>query len=440
MQMYDRQIRVFGKQGQRALQRLIVGIVGLGGIGSLIFILLVRLGVLRFIIIDPDVVEESNLNRLVASTLKDAKEKTPKVTMLKRYAAKINPRIKITAIQKSIHEKGSLNHIKRCDVIFGCTDNQSTRWVLNKFSVEHLIPYFDTGTGIQANSKQNIEHAGGQVRIVIPGMGCLNCINGIDISIAQQEMMPESDRQIAIQLGYIAGADIHAPAVASLNGVVANLAVTEFMAFVTDFRPVQRYVFYDFMNTGVVCYSFEKNPNCFTCSKTGSFAIGDNGKPLPVDMLLHETKTEENVKGAKMNTQNITINRSLEALLAKVREKGFEIEGSPESRWFMVKNITTGKPFNKHRTKVMVKFPEGSTDPIILVPENLAVDAGDDVCPNFLGKTTYISGWKSLCPHMISEVGDELFEFILYLTGLLAKPSLCGLMGCEGKDRINRNE
>ena len=42
---------------------------------------LVRLGVGRIIIIDLDVVEQSNLNRLVASTLKDAKNNTPKVEM-----------------------------------------------------------------------------------------------------------------------------------------------------------------------------------------------------------------------------------------------------------------------------------------------------------------------------------------------------------------------
>ncbi|GAF89269.1 unnamed protein product, partial [marine sediment metagenome] len=139
--MYDRQIRVFGKQGQLALQKLTVGIVGLGGIGSLVFILLVRLGVGCLIIIDHDVVEDSNLNRLAASTLEDAKRKIPKVYMLKRYAAKINPNIKIVAIHKSILQEDVLNHLKCCDVIFGCTDNQSTRWILNSFSVEYSVPY-----------------------------------------------------------------------------------------------------------------------------------------------------------------------------------------------------------------------------------------------------------------------------------------------------------
>ena len=280
MEMFDRQIRVFGKAGQRALQKLTVGLVGAGGIGSLIFVLLTRLGVMRFIIIDDDIVEESNLNRLAGSTFSDAQNKTPKVLMLERYGKEINRHLDVIPVQKSILEEDAQQALKMCDVFFGCTDNQSSRWELNRLSAQYLIPYFDTGTGIKADVNHNIEHAGGQVRVVIPGMGCLNCINGIDVSIAQQERLPEPERQVAIKLHYIDGADIHAPAVASLNGVIANLAATEFMAFATGFKPLHRYIFYDFLNARVVPLPFDKNPRCFTCSPLGSLAIGDQGKPL----------------------------------------------------------------------------------------------------------------------------------------------------------------
>ena len=441
MDMYDRQIRVFGKAGQKALAKLTVGIIGLGGIGSLIFILLVRLGVGRIVIIDPDIVEKSNLNRLAGSKLEDVKKKTSKVNMLKKYAALINPGIKIIAIQKSIHEKGLLNHLKACDVIFGCTDNQSSRWVLNKFSVEHLIPYFDTGTGIRANAKQNIEHAGGQVRVVIPGMGCLNCIDGINVDIAQQEMLPEPDRRIAIQRGYIAGSDVPAPAVASLNGAIANLAVTEFIAFITGFKPLRRYVFYDFLNTRVVGFKFEKDSNCFTCSPVGSLAIGDKGKPMPVDMLIDEPKPQKQVKGGpKMETQNTNIKQSIANLLTTAQQQGFEVEGNADAQWFLIKNAKLSRQFNKPKTSIMVKFIDDSKDPIILAPDNLEIEPDSGVCTSFLGKSPYIKGWKSLCPHMFQDIGDEMLEFVACLTGFIANPLLCGLMGCEGKDRIKKEK
>jgi molybdopterin/thiamine biosynthesis adenylyltransferase len=44
MEIYDRQIRVFGKEGQQELRKLTVGIVGTGGIGSMVFVLIVWLG------------------------------------------------------------------------------------------------------------------------------------------------------------------------------------------------------------------------------------------------------------------------------------------------------------------------------------------------------------------------------------------------------------
>jgi len=293
MEMFDRQVLMFGEAGQRILQKMTTGVIGLGGIGSMVFELLVRLGIRRIIAIDHDIVEESNLNRLAGSTREDVERKTSKVAMLKRYAARISPHTKVTAIQKSIYDEKAVHCLKGCDAFFGCTDNQSSRWVLNRFSVRNLIPYFDTGTGIQADSKLNIEHAGGQVRIVIPGSGCLNCIGGLDMAKVQQEMLPEPDRQLAIQRGYIAGADVHAPAVASLNGVIANLAVTEFLAFATGFKPLQRYVYYDFLKARVVALNFDRDPNCYTCSPTGSFAIGDAGTVLPAEVLVQRQTPDQ---------------------------------------------------------------------------------------------------------------------------------------------------
>jgi molybdopterin-synthase adenylyltransferase len=286
-EVYDRQIRVFGQAGQRKLKKCKVACVGCGGIGSLICIALARLGVGTIILIDPDVVEPSNLNRLAGSTQADAIRKNAKVMMLRRYLHRINPACQVVPLQASIiNNPEILNFLKSLDGVFGGTDNQSSRHELNLFCSKYLIPYFDTGTGIQADKDLKIAHAGGQVRIAIPGKGCLHCINGIDKNVAQQEMLPEPDRQIAIQRGYIAGADEKAPAVLSLNGVIAHLAVTEFMAYITGFRPLKRYIFHDFMDATVRSGNFPPNPQCYTCSPFGLLGAGDNGKTMPADVPM----------------------------------------------------------------------------------------------------------------------------------------------------------
>jgi molybdopterin-synthase adenylyltransferase len=287
LEIYDRQVRVFGPAGQQKLKKSSAGVVGCGGIGSLICEGLARLGVGTLVLVDPDIVEPSNLNRLGGSTPIDALRENPKVMMLRRHLHRINPGCKVIPLRASIMDNPEvLDVLKSVDVILGCTDNQSSRDTLNQFSSKHLIPYFDTGTGIQADKDLKIDHAGGQVRIVIPGKGCLHCINGIDMDIVQQETLPKAERQAAVQRGYIAGVDERAPAVLSLNGVIAHLAVTEYMAYITGFRPLKRFIFYDFMNATVRSGNFPRNEGCYTCSPFGLLGTGDNGKIMPADIPM----------------------------------------------------------------------------------------------------------------------------------------------------------
>ena len=71
--LFDRQIRAFGSDGQALLAALRVGVVGAGGTGSAVFEQLVRLGVGEITIIDDDVLTATNLtpstSRALASSI-----------------------------------------------------------------------------------------------------------------------------------------------------------------------------------------------------------------------------------------------------------------------------------------------------------------------------------------------------------------------------------
>ena len=71
---YDRQALLFGVAGQELLHKAKVGIIGLGGAGSLISEWLARLGVGELVAVDFDKVEPSNLSRVVGATRWDAQE------------------------------------------------------------------------------------------------------------------------------------------------------------------------------------------------------------------------------------------------------------------------------------------------------------------------------------------------------------------------------
>src|ERR1700733_9960366 len=68
---FDRQVRALGAAGQKHLESLTVAIVGLGGTGSIAAEQLAYLGVRKFILIDPDRIDLTNLNRVVGALAND---------------------------------------------------------------------------------------------------------------------------------------------------------------------------------------------------------------------------------------------------------------------------------------------------------------------------------------------------------------------------------
>ena len=91
----DRQ-SFLGKNSASVLDGTRVAIVGLGGGGSHIAQQLGHLGVGEFVLIDQDVVEDSNLNRLVGATQQDVVRCTSKASVAGRVIVGVNARARIS--------------------------------------------------------------------------------------------------------------------------------------------------------------------------------------------------------------------------------------------------------------------------------------------------------------------------------------------------------
>jgi hypothetical protein len=68
----QRTIQTFGAYTYSVMRNLTVGVIGCSGTGSPLIEQLVRLGMGKIILIDPDIIEEKNLNRILNSTKLDA--------------------------------------------------------------------------------------------------------------------------------------------------------------------------------------------------------------------------------------------------------------------------------------------------------------------------------------------------------------------------------
>lgn len=270
LEQFDRQIRAFGKAGQEALERLRIAIVGLGGTGSVISQQLVHLGVRDFILIDPDVVEVTNLNRVANATFSDVG--SLKVEVAARYIRNFSKEAFVKCVKGDIMTIQTARELLNADLIFACTDSHGSRSVLQQVSYQYLIPCIDMGVTITVD-KGRISHIYGRVQLLAPGLACLTCDDLLDPNEVRRDMLTEFERQAD---PYIQGVREPAPAVMSLNGTVSSLAVTMFLAVTTGIPLKGRHVLYNAKLPSLRSARGEPKTDCYVCSRSGSYARGDS--------------------------------------------------------------------------------------------------------------------------------------------------------------------
>lgn len=245
-EIYNRQSLLFGARGQKILRCAKIGIIGMGGVGSLVSEWLARLGVGEIVAIDFDKIDLSNKSRVVGASKWDAIEillkskvtvlrslgeclRTRKVAIGRRVAKIANPSILYTAVPGDVVDESIALKLKDADFIFLCADTMQSRLVFNALVHQYLI------AGVQIGSKVSVDKDSGQIsdifcvsRLVVPEAkgGCLWCNQLISPAKLQEEAVSEEQRK---RQAYVDDPLIHAPSVITLNAVAAAQAVNEFM-------------------------------------------------------------------------------------------------------------------------------------------------------------------------------------------------------------------
>ena len=119
----------FGMEGQLRLKNSSVLVVGAGGLGSPMLLYLAAAGVGRIGIVDPDVVDASNLQRQVLYNVADIGKSKAETAKEKLLA--MNPHIEIEAYFMSLNRGNALYLIAKYDVVADGTDNFQTRYLVN---------------------------------------------------------------------------------------------------------------------------------------------------------------------------------------------------------------------------------------------------------------------------------------------------------------------
>jgi hypothetical protein len=218
MSRLDRQ-GFLGDNSDQVLRELTVGCVGLGGGGSHVAQQLAHLGVGGLVLVDADIIEDTNLNRLVGGTADDVVHKRLKVEIAKRGVLGVNPEARVAKCE--VEWQMALQELKNCDVVIGGLDSVIAKDDLDRFCRRHLIPYIDMGMDVHDLGGEYL--IAGQVVLSVPGCPCLRCY-GV---VTDEGRAKEAQRY---------GAAGSRPQVVWPNGVLASLAVGTLTQMVTPWH------------------------------------------------------------------------------------------------------------------------------------------------------------------------------------------------------------
>jgi molybdopterin/thiamine biosynthesis adenylyltransferase len=140
LERYSRHIllREIGGQGQKQLKAAKVLVVGAGGLGSPVLLYLAGSGVGTIGVIDPDVVEGSNLQRQVIHA--DARIGMPKVFSAEVAMRALNPFIEVRPYNRRLDEGNAAALVAEYDLVLDGTDDFDTRYLVNRACVVAGVP------------------------------------------------------------------------------------------------------------------------------------------------------------------------------------------------------------------------------------------------------------------------------------------------------------
>jgi sulfur-carrier protein adenylyltransferase/sulfurtransferase len=166
---YSRQITLpeVDEAGQKTLLKSRVLLIGAGGLGSPTALYLAAAGVGTIGVVDPDVVDKSNLHRQILHRELDVG--TPKVDSAERAMTELNPDVKVIKYKERLSSQNVLGIFDEgWNVIIDGCDNFPTRYLVNDACVFRKIP----------NVHGSIFRFEGQVSVFAPKLGgpCYRCL------------------------------------------------------------------------------------------------------------------------------------------------------------------------------------------------------------------------------------------------------------------------
>jgi len=159
------------------LQRVTAAVVGVGRLGSAIAADLARAGV-ALVLIDDDRFEVHSLEAMDADP---ALLGAPKVEAVAAHLRRIAPDVPVTPLAAPLADPGAFAACTAADLIASAPDDNGARLAAALAAAAYLRPHLDLGAGVFDAGERGWT-AGADVRLILPGEGCLVCAGGLDLA------------------------------------------------------------------------------------------------------------------------------------------------------------------------------------------------------------------------------------------------------------------
>ena len=264
----DRQINFsrqsfLGHKAHENFKNVRIGIVGYGGGGSHIGQQLAHIGFKKVIVFDDDIIEYSNLNRLVGAWYVDIKKAIKKIDIAKRVIKKISPSTELECVDSQWQM--NTKKLQECDIIIGCVDSYTQRQQLESECRRYLIPYIDIGMDVNKANTGSFSISG-QVILSMPGFPCMSCLGYL------------TEEKINIQAAKYGDAG-ESPQVIWPNGVLASTAIGILVDLLSGWTLIDDrlvYLSYDGNNCTISDHVRLK----FVASDCLHFPLNESGPPI----------------------------------------------------------------------------------------------------------------------------------------------------------------
>lgn len=225
----------WGDRHQANIARLKVLIVGVGSVGLDVVARLAATGIEHIGVMDTDIVEDLNLDRMIGTTRDDARVGRRKIEVAARIARQGSTaaHFNVVAHDVSITTKRGLSIALDYDLIFSCVDRPWPRAVLNAVAYADLIPVIDGGISLDTLPSGDMRGGTWRTHALVPGRPCLACngqlrINELTLDRAGLLDDPKYIRQSGINPA------IGSPNVAALAASVSAGLLAQFVSLVVS--------------------------------------------------------------------------------------------------------------------------------------------------------------------------------------------------------------